>query len=95
MAIEYPKTHVDYPFTVPANREEVTREPEALLDRQDPRYPDVSWDNAQSLRGGGHVPEDYEWTSNPKEHQDALMGEWPHAALERDWPHEPHEPDGH
>jgi hypothetical protein len=37
----------------------------------------VSWDNSPRLHGGGHVPEDYEWSSNPKQRQDDLMGEWP------------------
>lgn len=77
MAIDIPDTPIEAPFTVPPNREEVTEEPEALPNRRDPRYPDVSWDSAHSTHGGGHVPEDFEWRSNPKERQDELMGEWP------------------
>ena len=77
MPIEIPKSPIAAPFTVPANREEVTGEPEPLAQRRDVRYPDVSWDHHPGLHGGGHVPEDYAWTSNPKQHQDELMGEWP------------------
>ena len=72
-----PQQSLGQPFVVPANREEVTGEPEALTTRRDPRFPDVSWVHSPSQYGGGHVPEDYEWTSNPKERQDELMGEWP------------------
>jgi hypothetical protein len=77
MAIEIPETPIEVPFSVPGNREEVTGEPEPLPGHADPRYPDVSWDSSPRLHGGGHVPEDYEWPSNPKQRQDDLMGEWP------------------
>lgn len=77
MPIEIPKKPIEAPFTVPSNREEVTGEPEPLRTRRDPRFPDVSWDGAHSTHGGGHVPEDYEWPSNPKQRQDEMMGERP------------------
>lgn len=77
MAVDIPKTPIEAPFTVPGNREEVTGEPAPLTEHYDRRYPDVSWEHSSSLHGGGHVPEDYEWTSNPKQRQDDLMGEWP------------------
>ena len=77
MAVDTPEQPMGEPFLVPANREEVTGEPEPLTDCHDPRYPDVSWEHAPSTHGGGYVPEDYEWTSNPKQRQDDLMGEWP------------------
>jgi hypothetical protein len=39
----------------------------------------VSWDHHPGLHGGGHVPEDFSWPSNPKQRQDELMGEWIHG----------------
>lgn len=71
MAIIVPDKPLDTPFTLAGNRAEVTGEPdEHFLTAQ------VSWDGERQ-HGGGHVPEDFEWISNPKERQDALMGEWP------------------
>lgn len=76
MAIVIPDQPLDTPFLVPRrSRTEVTGEPDQP-GTFDPRFPDVSWDG-QTVHGGGHVPDDYEWPSNPKEHQDELMGEWP------------------
>ncbi|MBU8899329.1 hypothetical protein DRW03_10265 [Corallococcus sp. H22C18031201] len=76
MAIEIPDSPLDTPFSVPPwPRTEVTDEP-PRLPGFDPRYPDVSWDG-EAQHGGGHVPDDFAWTGNPKEHQDELMGEWP------------------
>ncbi|PTL80045.1 hypothetical protein [Vitiosangium sp. GDMCC 1.1324] len=75
MAIIIPDTPIEAPFVVPENRPEVTEEPEPRGTTSDPRFPDVSWDG-WAQHGGGHVPEDYEWTSNPKQFQDDLMGEW-------------------
>ncbi len=77
MAMDKPDQPIGQPFVIPPNREEVTGEPQALEGHHDKRYPDVSWVHSPRLYGGGHVPEDYEWTSNPKQHQDELMGEWP------------------
>jgi hypothetical protein len=78
MAIILPKQPILEPFVVPANRTEVTEEPPRRGSGYDPQYPDVSWDGTEQ-HGGGHVPEDFEWTTNPKERQDELMGEWePH-----------------
>jgi hypothetical protein len=74
MAIDLPKEPIETPFVVPANRSEVTGEPEREAG-YDPRFPDVSWDGT-AQHGGGHMPEDYEWPTNPKERQDELMGEW-------------------
>lgn len=71
MAITLPDEPLETPFEVPENRPEVTGEPtDAFMKAQ------VSWDG-WAEHGGGHVPEDYAWTSNPKERQDELMGEWP------------------
>ncbi|XXF78832.1 hypothetical protein P2318_03460 [Myxococcaceae bacterium GXIMD 01537] len=77
MPEEFPYPPIDATFVVPANRPEVTDEPQPFPDRLDPRFPDVSWDGAASTHGGGHVPEDFTWGSNPKQRQDDLMGEWP------------------
>jgi len=78
MAITLPKEPIQTPFVVPANRTEVTGEPARRGSGYDPRFPDVSWDGT-TQHGGGHVPEDYAWPTNPKERQDELMGEWePH-----------------
>ncbi|MFL5354761.1 hypothetical protein [Archangium sp.] len=78
MSIIYPDHPIDAPFVVPANRTEVTEEPEPRGTGGDARFPDVSWIGS-AQQGGGHMPEDYEWPTNPKEHQDELMGEWPQA----------------
>ncbi|WNG43690.1 hypothetical protein F0U60_05950 [Archangium minus] len=75
MAITYPDHPLETPFQVPPNRTEVTDEPEPQGSGYDPRFPDVSWIGT-AQQGGGRVPEDYEWPTNPKEHQDELMGEW-------------------
>jgi hypothetical protein len=77
MASDLPEKSRGAPLVVPPNREEVTGEPEADVHRLDPRFPDVSWLHHPSQYGGGHVPEDYTWSSNPKQRQDDLMGEWP------------------
>jgi hypothetical protein len=76
MAIILPQEPISTPFVVPANRTEVTDEPEQS-GTYDPRFPDVSW-LGTAQHGGGHVPEDFEWPSNPKERQDELMGDSPH-----------------
>jgi hypothetical protein len=74
MATHMPEEPLSTPFVAPANRTEVTSEPERKGSGYDPRFPDVSWDGT-AQHGGGHVPEDYAWPSNPKQHQDDLMGE--------------------
>ncbi|QSQ20569.1 hypothetical protein JY651_35815 [Pyxidicoccus parkwayensis] len=71
MAIVIPEEPLDTPFTIPTNRREITEE-----GSEDFLHGQVSWDGT-SEHGGGHVPEDYAWPTNPKEHQDELMGEWP------------------
>jgi hypothetical protein len=76
MAIIMPKQPISAPFVVPANRPEVTDEPEQRGSGHDPRFPDVSW-LGTAQHGGGRMPADFEWTTNPKERQDELMGEYP------------------
>ncbi|HEX8819749.1 MAG TPA: hypothetical protein VF794_07505 [Archangium sp.] len=68
---------IEAPFVVPANRTAVTGEPERTRTGYDPQYPDVSWLGTEQY-GGGHMPEDYQWPTNPKERQDELMGDSPH-----------------
>jgi hypothetical protein len=58
------------------DRSAVTGEPEPISGHADPRFPDVSW-IGHAQEGGGHVPDDFEWPTNPKQRQDDLMGEWP------------------
>jgi hypothetical protein len=52
-------------------REGVTGEPEPAGRHHDPRHQDVDWIGT-AQQGGGHVPEDYEWTTNPR--HDRLVG---------------------
>lgn len=60
----------------PQDRPFVTGEPEPAADHHDPRFPDVSW-IGHAQEGGGFVPADFFWRSNPKQRQDDLMGEFP------------------
>lgn len=50
---------------LPHDREHVTLEPEPSGDHHDPRYPDNDWVGAGNM-GGGAVPADLEWKSNPR-----------------------------
>jgi hypothetical protein len=77
MAIIPSKNPIPAPFVVPANRPEVTDEPEPRGTGNDPRFPDVSWMGSAQY-GGGHVPEDFQWPTDPKERQDERMGDAPH-----------------
>lgn len=64
--------HPDFPepepFVITPDRERVTGQP--------PRSEEERWEQqhymALEKMGGGHVPESYEWTSSPKEHQDEV-----------------------
>jgi hypothetical protein len=73
MPVHIPDEPIETPFVVPRDRTAVTEEPQPEPG-YDPRFPDVSWEGAGG-RGGGHMPEDYAWPTNPKAHQDELMGE--------------------
>lgn len=77
MALILPENPLSAPFVVPANRPEVTEEPEPRGTGHDPRFPDVSW-MGSAQHGGGRVPEDFHWSTDPKERQDELMGDAPH-----------------
>lgn len=61
----------EYPFAMPENREDITHEPEPSGSRHDPRFPGLDW-IGHANQGGGHVPEDYEWPTNPKQHQEEV-----------------------
>ncbi len=62
-------------LTDPRRRERITSEPQPRGDA-DERFPDVDWLRTELL-GEGHVPESYQWTSQPKQAQDEQEGEWP------------------
>jgi len=69
MPVEWPIETPTYPFVVQTHRETVTGEPGPVGGRADPHYPDQEW-LTHRQRGGGHVPGDYGWTTNPKQHQE-------------------------
>lgn len=50
-------------------REVITEEPEPPGCHHDPRHQDVDWLGFRN-QGGGSVPDDYEWTSLPRERQE-------------------------
>jgi hypothetical protein len=50
-------------------REAITQEPEPPGCHHDPHHQDVAWIGSHN-QGGGHVPEDYEWTSIPRLRQE-------------------------
>lgn len=59
-------------FTVP-ERSSVTGEPPRVGQGLDPQYPDVSWVSQRNM-GGGHVPEDLQWKTNPyQRREDPLL----------------------
>ncbi len=57
------------PFTLPEDRQAITQESEPGGDHHDPHHQDVDWIGHHN-QGGGHVPADFEWRSNPKQDQD-------------------------
>jgi hypothetical protein len=61
---------------VPADRARVTQEPDELGDWT-PKFPDMM---GQHQFGGGEVPRDFTWPSNPKEWQEELSN----AELQRE-----------
>ena len=58
-------------FVLPKNRERITREPDTHS-RWTPQYPEMTGFTNQ---GGGHVPEDLSWGTNPKQWQEELTEE--------------------
>ncbi|MFZ5471231.1 MAG: hypothetical protein ACOZIN_17550 [Myxococcota bacterium] len=47
------------------DRTHITEEPEPPGCHHDPRHQDVDW-LGSAHQGGGGVPEEYEWTTNPR-----------------------------
>ena len=68
MVQDYPEPP---PFALPANREDVTHEPQRSDGGFDPRHGDHDWLRLVD-QGGGFVPARHVWTSNPKQAQDDL-----------------------
>jgi hypothetical protein len=64
------------PFRLPANRTRITHEPDEL-GTWTPKFPDML---GHRQFGGGEVPKDFTWPSNPKEWQEELS----EAALRRE-----------
>lgn len=60
---------IDWPFVVQKNREEVTGEHDHDGFRKPRRGQDIDWIGYKN-QGGGHVPDDYESASVPKELQE-------------------------
>ncbi len=56
------------PFVLPRDRQRITREPDRN-GQWTPNYPDNEWLGFAN-QGGGRVPADFRWTSNPKERQE-------------------------
>ena len=57
-----------YPFVPRKQRSHVTREPDAA-GRWTPVFPDMI---GYGQQGGGAVPPDFQWRTNPKQHQEEL-----------------------
>ena len=57
------------PFTVQRDRERFHHEHEQRGTRPSKHHQDQDWIGS-AHQGGGHVPADYAWTSNPKQEQD-------------------------
>ena len=57
-----------YPFVPRRQRSQVTREPDAA-GRWTNQFPDMI---GYGQQGGGAVPADFHWRSNPKQHQEEL-----------------------
>ena len=57
-----------YPFVPRKERSHVTREPDAA-GRWTNQFPDMI---GYGQQGGGAVPADFHWRSNPKQHQEEL-----------------------
>ena len=62
-----------YPFVVPKNRQRITGEPESKGSRQTPLNPGIDWIGFFD-RGGGKVPPNLDWRTNPKQYQEENGG---------------------
>ena len=63
-------SHQPKPFVIPS-RQPVTKEPDPG-GRWSPQFPDMMGYKSQ---GGGKVPDDYQWNTNPKQWQEELTVE--------------------
>jgi hypothetical protein len=61
----------DYPFAMPQNREAITLEREPPGCHVVPEFPGMDW-IGHAQQGGGYVPPDYAWPTNPKQHQEEV-----------------------
>jgi hypothetical protein len=59
------------PLVLPKDRQQITGEPNRSASQWTPIYPDVGWIGPQS-QGGGRVPPDFRWRSNPKREQERV-----------------------
>ena len=60
----------DHPLVFPQNRVRITQEPPPGRNPGDPTRPlDADW-SSSAKRGGGKLPADLTWKTNPKENQD-------------------------
>ncbi len=62
---------MEHPFTVPSDRVDVTHEPPQAGSHPAGAHEDQDWIDFRN-QGGGSVPEDYVWLSNPKEEQERV-----------------------
>jgi hypothetical protein len=59
------------PFRLPAERARITREPDES-GKWTPKFPDML---GEAQFGGGEVPKEFTWPSNPKEWQEELSND--------------------
>lgn len=60
------------PVFVPPNREQITREPDAIQGKWTAAFPDAL---SFKMQGGGKVPADFAWRSSPKRWQEEFTPE--------------------
>ncbi|MBX5481271.1 MAG: hypothetical protein IRZ16_05390 [Myxococcaceae bacterium] len=66
-----------YPFVVARDRSRITGEPDFRGSRKHPLNPGLDWIGQQD-RGGGKVPAELAWTTNPKQYQEEIGTGDPH-----------------
>ena len=58
-----------HPFVLPRNRSRITGEPESKGSKKMPWNPGIDWIGFED-RGGGKLPGDLVWATNPKQYQE-------------------------
>ena len=58
-----------HPFVVSKDRTRITGEPDSRGSKKIPLNPGLDWIGFQD-RGGGKLPADLNWTTNPKQYQE-------------------------